>query len=157
VPPTSQLTAWSAAETSAAGRRLGKVVEAGDVLLLTGTLGAGKTVLVQGLAAGLGSPAEVVSPTFVLVRQYPGRLELVHADLYRLDRPEEAEALGLLELSAGGVLAVEWADRAPWLSTVDAARLHLAPGDAEGSRELQLEGGPRRLHDALLDVARRST
>jgi tRNA threonylcarbamoyladenosine biosynthesis protein TsaE len=157
VPPTSRLTAWSAAETSAAGRRLGKVVEAGDVLLLTGTLGAGKTVLVQGLAAGLGSPAEVASPTFVLVRQYPGRLELVHADLYRLDRHEEAEALGLLELSAAGVLAVEWADRAPWLSTVDAARLHLAPGDAEGSRELQLEGGPRRLHDALLGAARRST
>jgi tRNA threonylcarbamoyladenosine biosynthesis protein TsaE len=155
VPSTSRLTARSAAETGAAGSRLGEVAEAGDILLLSGTLGAGKTVLVQGLAAGLGSPAEVVSPTFVLVRQYRGRLPLVHADLYRLDHREETEALGLLELSAAGVLAVEWADRAPWLSTADAARLHLAPGDDEGSRELQLEGGPQRLHDALVGAPRR--
>jgi tRNA threonylcarbamoyladenosine biosynthesis protein TsaE len=154
VPSTSRLTARSAAETGAAGRRLGEAAEAGDVLLLSGALGAGKTVLVQGLAAGMGSPAEVVSPTFILVRQYPGRLELVHADLYRLDHREEIEALGLLELSAAGVLAVEWADRAPWLSTVDAARLHLALGDDEGWRELQLEGGPQRLHDALVRAPR---
>jgi len=149
VPSTSRLTAVSAAETSAAGRRLGTVAEAGDVLLLTGGLGAGKTVLVQGLGAGLGSSGAVVSPTFVLVRQYRGRLELVHADLYRLDQAE-AQALGLLELSAAGVLAVEWADHAPWLWTADAARLHIAPGAIEDSRELQLQGGPRRLHDALL-------
>ncbi len=156
MPLTSQLTAWSAIETRAAGRRLGEVAEAGDVLLLTGTLGAGKTVLVQGLAAGLGSRAEVASPTFVLVRQYPGRLELVHADLYRLDNRAEAEALGLLELSAAGVLAVEWADRVPWLATPDAARLHLAPGDSEESREIQLDGGPVRLHDALVGAVRRT-
>jgi tRNA threonylcarbamoyladenosine biosynthesis protein TsaE len=156
VPSTSRLTARSAAETGAAGRRLGEAAEAGDVLLLSGTLGAGKTALVQGLAAGLGSASEVLSPTFVLVRQYPGRLELVHADLYRLGNREEMEALGLLELSAAGVLAVEWADRAPWLSTLDAARLHLAPGEDEGSRELQLDGGPRRLHDALVGVPRDS-
>jgi tRNA threonylcarbamoyladenosine biosynthesis protein TsaE len=133
------------------------VAEAGDVLLLTGTLGAGKTALVHGLAAGLGSPAEVASPTFVLVRQYPGRLELVHADLYRVDRREEVEALGLLELSAAGVLAVEWADRAPWLATAASTNLRLAPGDNEGSRELQLDGGPRRFHDALLGGARHSS
>jgi tRNA threonylcarbamoyladenosine biosynthesis protein TsaE len=156
VPSTSRLTAYSAAETSAAGQRLGEVAEAGDVLLLTGTLGAGKTALVQGLAAGLGSPAEVVSPTFVLVRQYPGRLELVHADLYRVDRREEVEALSLLELSAAGVLAVEWADRAPWLATTSTTNLHLGPGDTEGSRELELDGGPPRFHDALLGGARRS-
>jgi tRNA A37 threonylcarbamoyladenosine biosynthesis protein TsaE len=99
---------------------------------------------------------EVVSPTFVLVRQYPGRLELVHADLYRVDRREEVEALSLLELSAAGVLAVEWADRAPWLATTSTTNLHLGPGDTEGSRELELDGGPPRFHDALLGGARRS-
>jgi tRNA threonylcarbamoyladenosine biosynthesis protein TsaE len=156
VPPTSRFTAPSVTETVAAGQRLGEVAEAGDVLLLTGALGAGKTVLVQGLAAGMGAGADVASPTFVLVRQYRGRLELVHADLYRVEGREEAEALGLLELSATGVLAVEWADRAPWLSTPDAARLHLAPGSDEASRELLLEGGPRRLHEALLRTGRRS-
>jgi tRNA threonylcarbamoyladenosine biosynthesis protein TsaE len=156
VPPTSRFTAPSVTETVAAGQRLGEVAEAGDVLLLTGALGAGKTVLVQGLAAGMGAGADVASPTFVLVRQYQGRLELVHADLYRVEGREEAEALGLLELSAAGVLAVEWADRAPWLSTPEAARLHLAPGADEASRQLLLEGGPRRLHEALLRTGRRS-
>src|SRR3981081_3170896 len=96
----TELTARSANETREAGRRLGTGVVAGDVLLLSGPLGAGKTVLVQGLAEGMASRAEVVSPTFVLVRQYQGRLELVHADLYRLDDRAEIEALGLLELEA---------------------------------------------------------
>jgi len=126
------------------------------VLLLSGALGSGKTVLVQGLATGLGSAAEVLSPTFVLVRQYPGRLELVHADLYRLDSRREVEALGLLELSAAGVLAVEWADRAPWLVTEAMSSLRLGPGEDEGSRELRLEGGPQRLHAALVPGAGRS-
>ena len=119
--------------------------EAGDVVLLEGALGAGKTVLVKGLAAGLGVDDEVVSPTFVLVRQYVGRLPLVHADLYRLDDRAEIEALGLLELSAEGVLALEWADRAPWLEVPGAARLAIRAGAGELERELRLEGGPARL------------
>src|ERR1700682_1874711 len=108
MPSVSTVTARSAAETRAAGRRLGEVGVAGDVLLLDGPLGAGKTVLVQGLASGLGYSGEVASPTFVLVRQHRGRLQLVHADLYRLEQRADVEALGLLELSADGVLALEW-------------------------------------------------
>src|SRR3984893_3970410 len=123
MPPASAVTTRSPAETPAVGRRLGKVVVAGDVLLLEGPLGAGKTVLVQGLASGLGCAGEVASPTFVLVHQHQGRLELVHADLFRLEQRREVEALGLLELSADGVLALEWADRAPWLRAPGAARL----------------------------------
>jgi tRNA threonylcarbamoyladenosine biosynthesis protein TsaE len=136
-------------DTRATGRRLGIAAAAGDVVLLEGPLGAGKTVLVQGLAEGLGSKAEVVSPTFVLVRQYRGRLELVHADLYRLDDRPEIEALGLLELSAEGVLALEWADRAPWLEAPQSARLSITAAAGEFARELCLEGGPVRLHAAL--------
>src|ERR1700730_9545049 len=120
--------AAAAGACRAAGRRLGAAAEAGDVLLLEGPLGAGKTVLVQGLAEGLGCAAEVVSPTFVLVRQYRGRLELIHADLYRLDDRAEIDALGLLELSAEGVLALEWADRAPWLDVPGAAGLAITAG-----------------------------
>jgi tRNA threonylcarbamoyladenosine biosynthesis protein TsaE len=144
--------AVSASDTRAAGRRLGEAATAGDILLLDGPLGAGKTVLVQGLAEGLGSAAEVASPTFVLVRQYPGRVALVHADLYRLDNRAEVEALGLLELSEDGVLAVEWADRAPWLDGPQAARLSISAGAGESARELRLDGGPERLHAALAGV-----
>jgi tRNA threonylcarbamoyladenosine biosynthesis protein TsaE len=153
MPAVSLVTARSAAETRAVGRRLGEAAVAGDVLLLEGPLGAGKTVLVQGLASGLGCAGEVASPTFVLVRQHPGRLELVHADLYRLEQRAEVEALGLLELSADGVLAIEWADRAPWLRAPGAARLTIGAGGREEARELRLDGGPARLHDALADAA----
>ncbi|MGB2940898.1 MAG: tRNA (adenosine(37)-N6)-threonylcarbamoyltransferase complex ATPase subunit type 1 TsaE, partial [Candidatus Dormiibacterota bacterium] len=89
----------SPTETLILGEALGRSARPGDVILLAGPLGAGKTVLVQGIAAGLGSVATVGSPTFVLVRQYNGRLPLVHADLYRLEGRKEIDGLGLLELS----------------------------------------------------------
>jgi tRNA threonylcarbamoyladenosine biosynthesis protein TsaE len=100
-------------ETATLARALGQRVKAGDVLLLSGTLGAGKTAFVRGLAEGLGVDArEVSSPTFTLVHEYRGgRLTLYHADLYRLDRAATAD-LGLEELGvADGVLAIEWPDR----------------------------------------------
>jgi len=101
----------SEAETVAVARDLARTLSAGDVLLLTGNLGAGKTAFVRGLADGLSiDPDEVSSPTFTLVHEYRGgRLPLYHVDLYRLERVA-AEDLGLQELG-GGVLAVEWPDR----------------------------------------------
>jgi tRNA threonylcarbamoyladenosine biosynthesis protein TsaE len=153
MPSVSTVTAPSAAATHAAGWRLGQAAVAGDVLLLEGPLGAGKTVLVQGLATGLHCDGEVTSPTFVLVHQYQGRLELVHADLYRLEDRGEVEALGLLELSADGVLALEWADRAPWFRAPGAGRLRIGAGEGETGRELRLEGGPVRFHRALMELA----
>ncbi len=99
-------------ETSAAGERLAARLRGGDVLLLHGDLGAGKTAFVRGLARGLGAPPEdVSSPTFTIVQEYRGRLTLYHVDLYRL-QPIEASDLGLDELTSGdAIVAVEWAER----------------------------------------------
>ena len=116
------------------GRRIGESARPGDVVLLEGSLGSGKTVLVRGIALGLGSDDEVVSPTFVLVRHYLGRLPLVHADLYRLDDAREVDRLGLLELAEDGVLAVEWPERAPVLEGHASLWLRLSPGANESSR-----------------------
>ena len=98
--------------TSAEGERLAARLAAGDVVLLRGELGAGKTAFVRGIARGLSAPPDAVSsPTFTLVQEYRGRVALYHVDLYRL-KPEEVADLGLDELmESGGVLAIEWAER----------------------------------------------
>jgi tRNA threonylcarbamoyladenosine biosynthesis protein TsaE len=108
-------TTRSESETAAAGRELAAILGAGDVVLLYGDLGAGKTAFVKGLAEGLGvSRDEVTSPTFTLVQEYRGgRLTLFHVDLYRLDDPREIDDLGLDEIADGGVLAIEWAEKLP--------------------------------------------
>jgi tRNA threonylcarbamoyladenosine biosynthesis protein TsaE len=99
-------------ETRRLGERLGSLLKAGDVVLLSGELGAGKTVFVQGMARGLGFEGSVSSKSFVLMGEYPGRLTLYHADLYRLEAPEQVYELALDEISADGVLVVEWPERA---------------------------------------------
>ena len=109
----------SVAETEAVAEALAASMRGGEVVLLTGELGAGKTAFVRGLARGLGvDPQEVASPTFVLLTSYPGRLRLHHADLYRLAGGGDDLELGLEELPGpGGVVAVEWAERLslrPW-------------------------------------------
>jgi tRNA threonylcarbamoyladenosine biosynthesis protein TsaE len=101
------------AETVALGERLGHTLQAGDLVLLHGQLGAGKTAFVRGLAVAAGvAAAEVSSPTFTLIQEYQGqRLTVYHVDLYRLAPPEVAD-LGLDELVAShGVVAIEWPDR----------------------------------------------
>jgi len=105
----------SPAATIAVGRRLAGQLRRGDCVALTGQLGAGKTILVKGLAAGLGVADEtiVASPTFVLVREYPGRLPIYHVDLYRLPSDEaDLSSLGIDEMLTDGVVIVEWADKA---------------------------------------------
>jgi tRNA threonylcarbamoyladenosine biosynthesis protein TsaE len=107
------VTSASEAETRAVAAQLARALKPGDVLLLSGDLGAGKTAFVRGLAEGLDiNPDEVTSPTFTLVHEYRGgRLPLIHVDLYRLDRADLDE-IGLdQDLAATGVIAVEWAER----------------------------------------------
>ena len=101
----------SAEETEALGEEIGAALKAGDLLLLVGPLGAGKTTFVRGLARGAGSSAQVASPTFQLVRIYPGRVQLAHVDLYRVKVAGELIDLGLDELIDEGAVVVEWGDR----------------------------------------------
>ncbi len=108
-----ELITASPEETQEFGRRLGELAQAGDVFLMTGDLGSGKTCLTQGIARGLGVKEHALSPTFVIMREMHGRLPLYHVDLYRLDRLEETEDLGLDDYFYGdGVSVVEWAEKA---------------------------------------------
>jgi len=103
----------SAAETIDVGRRLGGYLQAGDVLVLTGDLGAGKTQLTKGIAQGMGVSGDVTSPTFTIEMVYQGaELELDHFDLYRLDDPDQLEDTGLFDvLGADGVCVIEWGEQ----------------------------------------------
>jgi tRNA threonylcarbamoyladenosine biosynthesis protein TsaE len=132
VSEPQHITTGTERETSDAGERLARVLRPGDVVLLYGELGAGKTAFVRGLARGLGVPADTVSsPTFTLIQEYGGgRLPLHHVDLYRLE-PAEVADLGLDELVGGeGAMAVEWADRWPD-RPIDAIEVRLAHAGAD--------------------------
>ena len=104
------LVSTSADATMVAARRVSELLVGGDVVLLAGDLGAGKTVFARGLAHGLGVTEPVLSPTFTLAREYRGRLRIVHADVYRLDTVHELLDLGLYDLDDDTVTIVEWGD-----------------------------------------------
>jgi len=108
-----ELITRSPEQTQQFGKSLGKIAQAGDVILLVGKLGAGKTCLTQGIAWGLGIDDYAASPSFVLVRELYGRLPLYHVDFYRLENLAEIAELGLDEYFYGkGVSVVEWAEKA---------------------------------------------
>ena len=116
----------SAAETEALGARLAERLGPGDVVALTGDLGAGKTCFTQGLARGLGVAGRAVSPTFVLVNEYRGRLPVHHVDAYRTGSLTELLDLGLDELFSGdGVTIVEWADKLLPLLPAHTVHVHI--------------------------------
>ncbi len=107
-----QLISRSPEQTQQLGSQLGKLAQVGDVFLLVGDLGSGKTCLTQGIAWGIGVKEYAFSPSFVLVREYHGRLPLYHIDLYRLDNIEEIVDLALEEYFYGnGICVVEWAEK----------------------------------------------
>lgn len=105
---TVEVPCGTPAHTMAVGRRLAGLLWAGDVVLIEGELGVGKTTFVAGLAEGLGVEEPITSPTFILMRTYPGLLALTHADVYRVETLAEIEDLELTEAARDGVLVVEW-------------------------------------------------
>ena len=107
-------TSTSPDETFSLGKEMGEKAEAGDVILLKGDLGTGKTVFAKGFAEGLGIPGnEVASPTFTILQEYhQGRLLLYHFDVYRIEEPEEMEETGFFDLIGGdGVTLIEWPEK----------------------------------------------
>ncbi|MBT8211591.1 MAG: tRNA (adenosine(37)-N6)-threonylcarbamoyltransferase complex ATPase subunit type 1 TsaE [Acidimicrobiia bacterium] len=105
-----QCHSTSDSETLALGRRLSGLLQAGDVVLLEGSLGCGKTRFVAGVAEGLGVDRRVTSPSFVIVQEYDGFIPIVHADVYRLGSTGEFADLQLPDLAREGVLLIEWGD-----------------------------------------------
>ena len=116
----------SADDTAAIGERLGRTLEAGTVVAVTGELGAGKTCFVQGVVRGLGATTAATSPTFVLVNEYRGRVPVHHVDVYRTQSLTELLDIGLDEMLGGaGVTLIEWADRCEPLLPRRTVRVHI--------------------------------
>jgi tRNA threonylcarbamoyladenosine biosynthesis protein TsaE len=141
-------------ETYDLGRSFAKSLQGGELVLLEGELGLGKTVFARGIAAGLGiPPEEVSSPSFTLIQEYcGGRLNMFHVDLYRLNSSEELGTLGLEEiLSSGGVVVIEWGEKLTPYHQASAIRVRLHDV-GEGSRRIELdhctEEGLQRIGDA---------
>ena len=158
--------------TERLGRGIGQNAQQGDIFLLTGELGSGKTCLTQGIANGAGVQGHTRSPTFVLMTQYQGRMMVYHADLYRINDPLEAWDIGLYEqLTSDGISIVEWADKAIeifpdnslWINlgycTLDNMELYLS-GDmyrrlihnAEELREIKIANAPSKYTGLLSNI-----
>jgi len=126
-----------AGETHELGRALAELLRPGDVVLLMGDLGTGKTCFAQGLARGLGVEDQVTSPTFTLMREYRGRISLYHLDAYRLHGSGDLYAIGVDEyLDMEGVLVVEWGDRAGGFFDMERLEVRFSFMDGEEQRRL---------------------
>jgi tRNA threonylcarbamoyladenosine biosynthesis protein TsaE len=132
-------------QTRALASALGELVRPGDLIVLVGGLGAGKTAFAQGVGAGLGITDTITSPTFALVQSYSGRLEMHHLDVYRLDQVNEALDLGLAELlDDDAVVLIEWGDNIAPVLPHDYLEVRLDYGDGDDTRTIEFEAtGPR--------------
>ncbi len=141
------------AQTKQVAAELADLVSEGDLIVLAGDLGAGKTCFTQGLGAGLGIDGRITSPTFTLANRYQGRLELNHLDVYRIDDIGETLDLDLPELLESGVTVIEWGEQIEPVLPVDRLTLRLLLGDGDDDRELRFEPGSDRWADRLASLA----
>ncbi len=147
-----ELISHSPEQTQKLGMNIGQLVLPGDVFLLVGELGTGKTCLTQGIAWGLGIKEYALSPSFVIMRELYGRLPLYHIDLYRLDRIEESMELGLDDYFYGkGVCVVEWAEKA--LSILPAEHLMIEISYlSDTGRSFKMKASGQRYLDILAQI-----
>jgi tRNA threonylcarbamoyladenosine biosynthesis protein TsaE len=139
-----ELRTETADDTRAVGEAFAALLRPRDAVILTGELGAGKTTLVQGVARGLDVHDHVASPTFMLVREYRGRLDIAHVDVYRLDRVQDVVDLGLEEVGGGdAVLLVEWGDVIEEILPADHVTIELTASAAGEIRRIVLSPGGR--------------
>lgn len=150
---TWETLSLGALQTRRLGHRLGELAQPGDVYLLVGNLGAGKTCLAQGIATGLGVRQGVLSPSFVLIREHQGRLPFYHVDLYRLEKTAEISTLGLEDYFSGdGVCVVEWADHALPLMPRERLLVYMRLLSAR-KRALRFEATGKRYYHLLDQLA----
>ena len=140
-----EVTTGSVEETQALGEQLGRALRPGDVVALHGELGSGKTTLIQGIARGLGrDPETIKSPTFVLMREYPGEVPVIHIDGYRLEGPPAVSWLDVdLIFSPHKITLIEWAERFAGLLPDDALTVRLAHVSTNRRRLTLQSTGPR--------------
>ena len=143
-------------QTRRLGREVGRLLQAGDLVALSGPLGAGKTQFVKGIANGLGVPESepVLSPTFVLVREYAGRLRLYHMDAYRLSGTEDLLALGLEEMleEPETAIVIEWAERVAQALPAESWWIELSHA-GELERELTIRIPGERIREFQVDIS----
>ncbi len=137
------------------GRLIGAILERGDIVALIGELGSGKTCLTQGMAKGLGveENVPVVSPTFTLINEYPGKIPLIHLDVYRLSGPRDLEDMGYEEyFEGGGIVVIEWAEKIRDILPAKTLFISMRYID-ENTREMILEGPGEKIRklEQLLD------
>lgn len=141
---TLSITLDDEAATMALGTQLATVLQPGDKIALTGTLGAGKTTLARGILRGLGFDEDVPSPTFAIVQQYEPpqvRVPVAHVDFYRIEEPEEIQELGLDDILMDGAMIAEWPDRMPATFWSDALQINFEI-ENDGTRQLTWTAGP---------------
>jgi tRNA threonylcarbamoyladenosine biosynthesis protein TsaE len=151
---TLRVATQSADETIALAQRVGGLLIPGDLIVLAGDLGSGKTTFAKGIGRGLGVNDPIVSPTFTLVREYEGRLRLVHVDVYRLDHVQELHDLGLEELAGNdAVTLVEWGDVVEAFLPAERLEVRLEPGADDDDRVVTLVASGPSWHSRRAGLA----
>jgi tRNA threonylcarbamoyladenosine biosynthesis protein TsaE len=146
----------SVSETIQIGKNIGSLLRPDDIVALVGELGAGKTQFIKGLAEGVGveKPTYISSPSFTLINEYLGRVPFYHIDLFRLEQEKEAEELGLEDyFQAGGITAIEWADKIPSLLPEEILWIEIHY-TGENTRSLEISGKGDRYHKLVEELSK---